>query len=447
MFRATGKGLRAFWQELNEARPYNIANEYIVAPQSYGPPAAATPLYQPRAYYDYQPSQVTSGSLAPAAVYAPAPVPQKYSALQRVASPPPAPSIVPEPVVSSVRKTVKVSTVFAGSAVAGVTAASLVAAAPAVAALAVAGAGTAALIVQATKPRTKPVLQPSSFDAAAKKTTINPISALQRVRADAGEHVNNWWKNAVTWKHKTAAAAGLAMGATLFHGAEGLANTMPSSGPLFTPPAAQRVIDVPPAKLQISLTDPNPSIFVEKPPVVEPKDVTFPRIQYNLTSDGYSSPFAPGTHYRINDGYGWRLLRGRPEFHAGVDLDAVGGTPVHEVHGGTVIRATTTPHSGGYGNVVQVATELPDGRPVTELYAHLTNYVVRTGDIVKPGQLIGNVGDTGHAFGDHLHFEVDKGNEVLHARRNASNTINPMRIGPYRVALENTSPQRAWNLG
>lgn len=88
--------------------------------------------------------------------------------------------------------------------------------------------------------------------------------------------------------------------------------------------------------------------------------------------------------------------------HKGIDLAAPSGTPVHAVADGVVVSAgQLTENAGRYGNAVI----LQHGAQRT-LYAHLTSMNVKPGAIVKAGQQIGTVGETGFATGPHLHFEV-----------------------------------------
>jgi murein DD-endopeptidase MepM/ murein hydrolase activator NlpD len=86
--------------------------------------------------------------------------------------------------------------------------------------------------------------------------------------------------------------------------------------------------------------------------------------------------------------------------HKGVDYVAPSGTPVKAAGDGKVVLIG---RKGGYGNVV----ELMHGNKYSTLYAHLSNFAQKlTRDsFVKQGQVIGYVGRTGLATGDHLHYE------------------------------------------
>lgn len=86
--------------------------------------------------------------------------------------------------------------------------------------------------------------------------------------------------------------------------------------------------------------------------------------------------------------------------HKGVDYVAPSGTPVKAAGDGRVILIG---YKGGYGNVI----ELLHGNKYTTLYAHLSYFAqgIKKGQVVKQGQIIGYVGKTGLATGDHLHYE------------------------------------------
>jgi len=85
--------------------------------------------------------------------------------------------------------------------------------------------------------------------------------------------------------------------------------------------------------------------------------------------------------------------------HAGVDLAAPEGTPIRAADAGTVVLAGWT---GGYGNYTCIA----HGGALTTCYAHQSRYGTSVGAKVSQGQVIGYVGNTGHSFGAHLHFET-----------------------------------------
>jgi murein DD-endopeptidase MepM/ murein hydrolase activator NlpD len=85
--------------------------------------------------------------------------------------------------------------------------------------------------------------------------------------------------------------------------------------------------------------------------------------------------------------------------HAGIDIAAPEGTPIRAADSGTVALAGWT---GGYGNYTCVS----HGGAVNTCYAHQSRYGTSVGANVSKGQVIGYVGNTGHSFGAHLHFEV-----------------------------------------
>ncbi len=88
------------------------------------------------------------------------------------------------------------------------------------------------------------------------------------------------------------------------------------------------------------------------------------------------------------------------KMHTGIDLTASRGTPVYAAADGIVVRADAA--SKGYGKHIRIA----HGFGYTTYYAHLSKILVKPGQKVKRGQLIGLVGSTGTATGPHLHYEV-----------------------------------------
>ncbi len=90
---------------------------------------------------------------------------------------------------------------------------------------------------------------------------------------------------------------------------------------------------------------------------------------------------------------------GRPAMHSGLDFRAAMGDPVRATANGKVSSAG---NSGGYGRMV----EIDHGNGLATRYGHLSEIKVKVGDIIKIGQVIGEVGSTGRSTGPHLHYET-----------------------------------------
>jgi murein DD-endopeptidase MepM/ murein hydrolase activator NlpD len=99
-------------------------------------------------------------------------------------------------------------------------------------------------------------------------------------------------------------------------------------------------------------------------------------------------------------GRGLARARGRRPGHDGVDLPAPAGATVRAAEDGLVVYADNELH--GYGNLVILAHA--DGS--VSFYAHLRAAYVFAGEVVRMGQVLGEVGETGLARGPHLHFEL-----------------------------------------
>ncbi len=88
--------------------------------------------------------------------------------------------------------------------------------------------------------------------------------------------------------------------------------------------------------------------------------------------------------------------------HAGIDIAAGEGTPIHAADAGRVVLMQGVGASGGYGNY----TCVQHTATMSTCYAHQSRFGTSVGASVSQGQVIGYVGNTGHSFGAHLHFEV-----------------------------------------
>lgn len=102
---------------------------------------------------------------------------------------------------------------------------------------------------------------------------------------------------------------------------------------------------------------------------------------------------------RISSTFGYRIFRGRRDFHTGIDIAAWYKTPVHATASGTVIAAGW---ESGYGWTVEVQHE----KGYSTVYGHMSRYLVDVGDKVKKNQTIGLSGSSGNSTGPHLHYEI-----------------------------------------
>jgi murein DD-endopeptidase MepM/ murein hydrolase activator NlpD len=104
---------------------------------------------------------------------------------------------------------------------------------------------------------------------------------------------------------------------------------------------------------------------------------------------------------RLASRFGWRIhpIFHTRRLHTGVDLASPRGTPIYAAGDGIVEKAGW---SSGYGNftLVKHVNGYETG------YGHQSKIVVKPGDKVRQGQIIGYVGSTGNSTGNHLHFEI-----------------------------------------
>ena len=86
-------------------------------------------------------------------------------------------------------------------------------------------------------------------------------------------------------------------------------------------------------------------------------------------------------------------------FHAGIDIAAPIGTPIHAVMSGTVIDSGP---ASGYGQWIRIQHD--DGS--ISVYGHMSSLGVSVGQYVTAGQYIAGMGSEGFSTGSHLHFEI-----------------------------------------
>ena len=112
---------------------------------------------------------------------------------------------------------------------------------------------------------------------------------------------------------------------------------------------------------------------------------------------------------RMSSGFGYRIhpIYKTRKMHAGMDFSAPKGTPIYATGNGRIESVKTSRR--GYGNVVKIN----HGFGYLTVYAHMQKYIVRRGQKVKRGDIIGYVGSSGTSTAPHLHYEVRKGNKKL----------------------------------
>jgi len=134
---------------------------------------------------------------------------------------------------------------------------------------------------------------------------------------------------------------------------------------------------------------------------------------FSSTGGGSASPSSPITNGGVGTPYGATGNLWSGGSHTGQDYPCAVGTPVHASLGGVVIN--TSPGSD-YGKTV----EIDHGNGYQTLYGHLSEVLVKVGETVTQGQLVGRSGETGKVTGPHLHYEVRKGK---------NNPVNPEELG------------------
>ena len=128
----------------------------------------------------------------------------------------------------------------------------------------------------------------------------------------------------------------------------------------------------------------------------------------------------PVNYPNITSPFGWRIhpVYNTKKFHSGIDIGGSYGVPIMAAGAGVVILVSK-PVQGqntggsGYGNYCII----DHGGGFTTLYGHCRSVYVKSGQKVKSGQRIGEMGSTGTSTGAHLHFEVRKNGSPVNPER------------------------------
>ena len=124
----------------------------------------------------------------------------------------------------------------------------------------------------------------------------------------------------------------------------------------------------------------------------------------------------PTTYTQISSYYGNRILYGNYNFHNGIDFLAPEGSEILATNSGYIEYASFL--ENGYGNTIIIS----HNSNLKSLYCHTSeNYIVKVGDFVNKGDIIGFVGPkylsngnlNGNTTGPHLHFSIFKDNTTI----------------------------------
>jgi len=124
---------------------------------------------------------------------------------------------------------------------------------------------------------------------------------------------------------------------------------------------------------------------------------------------------------RMASGYGYRIhpIYKTRKLHTGMDFSAKTGTPIYATGDGKISKVRKSRR--GYGNHVII----DHGYGYKTLYAHMKKYIVRRGQKVKRGEVIGYVGSSGTSVAPHLHYEVHKNGRKINPVNFYYNDLNP----------------------
>lgn len=118
---------------------------------------------------------------------------------------------------------------------------------------------------------------------------------------------------------------------------------------------------------------------------------------------------APLKKYKVGSKFGWRIhpITKVKSFHNGVDLSAPQGTPIYAPKSGKIAKKYFNDIGGN--QLIISHGNLQTG------YAHLSGYAddLKVGDMVKTGDIVGYVGNTGQSTGPHLHFTCRINNKLV----------------------------------
>jgi len=116
--------------------------------------------------------------------------------------------------------------------------------------------------------------------------------------------------------------------------------------------------------------------------------------------------------YWISSGFGWRTnpFTGERDFHNGIDIAGAPQTPIIAPAKGKVIKVGEDKYLGRF-------VQLDHSKGVVTYYGHLASFNVKEGDVVKRGDVIAYMGNSGLSTGHHVHYIVKVNGKAVNPRR------------------------------
>jgi len=144
-------------------------------------------------------------------------------------------------------------------------------------------------------------------------------------------------------------------------------------------------------------------------PEVDPNQV-IPTID-KLIKDFKRMPITYPTYGRITSDFGLRRdpITGALEYHLGIDIANRWGTPVRATAEGKVVRA-------GWCGEFGYCVEIDHKNGFKSVYGHLSRVLVKRGDLVERGMIIGLMGSTGKSTGSHLHYTLKYKGKIINPK-------------------------------
>jgi murein DD-endopeptidase MepM/ murein hydrolase activator NlpD len=210
----------------------------------------------------------------------------------------------------------------------------------------------------------------------------------------------------------------IALAAVLLVGLGPLSERVPAADPTLPGEGARRATPTPPRSLKESVRtlpkpDPRPEPWLETGRVTPPSAAALTGYVWPLPNGRLTLPFGPTR-------WGSRWVDGQP-FHDGIDLATFCGDRIVAAHSGTVLASGRKYDDfiGWHGDLgpyyqrldekklwhtLPIVVVIDDGNGYWSMYAHFSKVVVKVGETVEAGQLLGYEGATGRASGCHLHY-------------------------------------------